>query len=85
MTQAHLDLYNKILKRSVACQTGQEPEFVVNLDKNKYLRLYYSKRYSQFVLSINYGKCKQYLITKPMWLKLRVHLNNIDKILLGKC
>ena len=70
---------NKTL--SISTQTGDFYEIFINLSSNKNIRLYYSSKYKDYVLSINFGKCKKYIITRPMWKKLRQDLWTVDRVL----
>lgn len=79
MAQAMLDRLK--VKKDIATQTGDLHEFQINLSENKNIRVYYSKTYKSHILSLNFGNCKKYIITKPMWKKLRVHLDRINNIL----
>ena len=76
MAQALLDL--KKIKKTISTQTGDIFEFYKNIGKNKSIRLYYSNTYKDYVLSINFGNCKKYLITRSMWKIFRLYLNQID-------
>ncbi len=74
------DLRNLSLK-SIGTQTENSDEFCVFIGSNKTFRVYFSKTYSEFVLSFNFGNSKKYILTKQMWSKFSQHINKIDKIL----
>lgn len=61
-------------------QTGDFIEFYDNISKNKNIHFYYSKLYSDYVLSINFGNCKKYVINRKMWLKFQKHFTFIDYV-----
>ena len=76
MAQKMLDL--KKIKKSIACQTGEESEIFVNLSKSKHAALKYSASYKDLVLAFNINSTKSFIITKQMWKLLRPHINKID-------
>ena len=79
MAQAMIE--QRKLKKDISTQTGDPYEFQINLSENKNIRVYFSKTYKSHILSLNFGNCKKYIITKPMWKKFRVHINRINQIL----
>ena len=90
MTQSMVDSFKKynqqnFNKLKVTCststQTSDSLEFYINLSAHKSFRLYYSKRHKGYVLSLNFGNCKKYIITKLMWNVFRKEINRIDAIL----
>ena len=81
MAQAMLDKLK--IKKDSSTQTGDPKEFQINLSENKHIRIYFSKTYKTHILSLNFGNCKKYIITKSMWKRLRVHLDRIDEILIS--
>lgn len=77
MAQAQLEFKNK---KDISTQTG-DFEYFFNLSNYKNVRVYFSKSYKQYVLSINFGQCKKYIITTKMWKQFRRHIKVIDFIL----
>jgi hypothetical protein len=76
MAQRMLDL--KKIKKSVACQTGEEAQLFVYLSNSKHASLKYSVSYKDVVLALNINSTKSFIITKSMWKILRPHLSKID-------
>ena len=76
-----LDL--KKIKKSVACQTGEEAQLFVYLSNSKHASLKYSSSYKDVVLALNINSTKSFIITKSMWKILRPHLskNSQNKII----
>lgn len=85
MAQKMIELYDMKEKRDVAIQCNNKfdnPEFHIQLSKNKYLRLYKSKSYSEYILTLNINKSKKIVITKAMWKIIKQNINQIDKTIL---
>lgn len=85
MAQKMIEI-NKIKdKRDVAIQCNNNfdnPEFQIQLSKNKYLKLYKSKCYSEYIMTLNINKSKKIVITKSMWKIIKQNINQIDKTIL---
>ena len=77
MAQKMLDL--KKIKKSIACQTGEESEIFVNLSKSKHAALKYSASYKDLVWAFNINSTKSFIITKEMWKIFHEKINIIDK------
>lgn len=77
---------NNLHKNSISTQTIglDDPEFYANISKNKNIRLFYSKVHKDYVLSINFGRCKSYIITRSMWKIFRNYFDKIDFVLNNK-
>ena len=67
-------------RKSISCQTGDQHEFYYNISKNKNIRMYWCDTYDDYVLSINFGNCKKYIITRSMWYNFRKYIGDIDYI-----
>ena len=67
------------LKKSVSTQT--ELDFTFFLSDYKSVRLYYSKSYKDYVVSLNLGNSKKFIITKSMWKTFKIYYPLIDKVL----
>ena len=80
MAQKMIDLKKKQLCRSVESQTECHvtPDFRIQLSKNKYIKLYKSKCYSDYILTLNVNESKKIVITKSMWKILRKNIKQID-------
>lgn len=63
---------------SKATQTGDLIEFMVQLNKNKKARLYWSESYRDYVLAFNINKTKSFIIDRRMWKKFRKNLQSIE-------
>ena len=80
MTQAHLNLINFKLKKNIQTQTG-EKELFITLENKKSARVYFSTSYNCYVLGLNFGTSKTFILTKKTWNKLKKESEAIDKIL----
>ena len=80
MAQKMIDLKKKQLCRQVETQTENllSPDFRIQLTKNKYMKLYKSKCYNDFILTLNVNESKKIVITKSMWKIIRKNINQID-------
>lgn len=67
--------------KDVGIQTGNNDEFYIYLTNKKTLKTYFSTCYNQRVLSLNFGTSKSFIITKPMWDIILLHLDEINQIL----
>lgn len=81
MADEQVKKLKSVIERSVGTQTGDQTEFCVQLNTNKRARLYKSEAYKDYVLAFNINKSKSFIITKPMWQKLRLHLVQINNVL----
>lgn len=70
----------KMRTRDTQTQTGDPFEYFFNLNDFKHVRVYYSESYKDYVLSINFGKCKKYIITRKMWYIFQLHYSILDNI-----
>ena len=75
MAQAMIDK----LKKSVSTQT--QFDFTFHLTNYKSVRIYYSKSYKDYVVSLNLGNSKKFIVTKSMWKIFKIYYPLIDKIL----
>jgi hypothetical protein len=80
MTQAHLNQANFKLKKNIQTQTG-EKELFITLENKKTARVYFSTSYNCYVLGLNFGTSKTFILTKNIWNKLKKESEEIDKIL----
>lgn len=66
--------------RDCSTQTEINPtlEFRAQLSKNKFIKLYKSKVYSDYILTLNTNTSKKIVITKSMWNVFKSHINQID-------
>ena len=81
MAQKQLDKFNFKLKSiDQSTQTGDLYEFIICLTKTKRARVYYSESYKDYVLSLNYGTCKKFIITRSMWKIIEKKLELINHI-----
>jgi hypothetical protein len=62
-------------------QTNDSKDFQFSLSNFKFVRVYKSKSYKDYVISLNFGKCKKYKITKSMWNKFKKFLPQINDTL----
>ena len=80
MAQAYVDKY-KLQKKNISTQTSDGIDFTFFLSNYKSVRLYKSKSYKGYVLSLNLGNSKKFIITKQMWKTFKIYFPHIDKIL----
>ena len=81
MAQKQLEKLNFKLKTTEQyTQTGDIYEFIICLSKTKRARIYFSESYKDYVLSLNYGTCKKFIITRSMWKILQTKLDLINHI-----
>ena len=75
-----IDIKKKLLMRHVETQTEttHSQDFRIQLSKNKYMKLYKSKCYNDFILTLNVNESKKIVITKSMWKIIRKNINQID-------
>ena len=80
MAQKMVDLKKKEEQCDRASQTEDHisPDFTIHLSKSKYIKLYKSKIYSDYILTINTNTSKKIVITKSMWKIFRAHFRQID-------
>ena len=64
--------------RHVSTQTDDKKDFMFFLSDYKFVRIYKSRAYKEYVISINFGKCKKYIITKSMWQIFKSYFDQID-------
>lgn len=57
-------------------------DFHIQLSKNKFLKLYKSKSYNEYILTLNINKSKKIVITKSMWKIIKQNLDQIDGAIL---
>lgn len=79
MAQAMIDKFKKI--KSVSTQTKSELDFTFFLSNYKSVRIYYSKSYKDYVVSLNLGNSKKFIITKSMWKTFNIYYPLIDRVL----
>ena len=82
MAQAMIDIKNKM--RNNSTQTGDSFDFTFFLSNTKSIRLYKSKSYKDFVLCLNLGKSKKFIITKEMWKIFKIYIPLINNTLSNK-
>ena len=80
MAQAMIDLRTK-LKKNVSTQTQESIDFFFKFTNYKSARIYHSKSYKDYVLSLNLGHSKKFIITKSMWKKFNIYYPFIDSVL----
>jgi hypothetical protein len=68
-------------KKSVSTQTGSQIDFTFHLSNYKSVRIYFSKSYKDYVLSLNLGNSKKFIITKYMWTIFKIYYPFIDQVL----
>ena len=73
MAQAIIDK----LKKSVTTQT--QFDFTFHLSNYKSVRIYYSKSYKEYVVSLNLGNSKKFIINKSMWKIFKIFYPLIDR------
>ena len=73
-------LKHKTKTRDIQTPTGDPFEYFFNLNDFKNVRVYYSESYKDYVLSINFGKCKKYILTRKMWYIFQLHYSILDNI-----
>jgi hypothetical protein len=78
MAQAMIDKFK--ITKTASTQTDKI-DFTFHLSNYKSVRIYYSKSYKDFVLSLNLGNSKKYIITKFMWKIFKIYYPFIDKVL----
>ena len=80
MAQKMIDLKKKLSSRHVDTQTENpvSPDFQIQLTQNKYMKLYKSKCYNDFILTLNVNESKKIVISKSMWKIIRKNINQID-------
>lgn len=82
MAQRMVDLFKR---REAACQTDIEnKEFIFYLSNYKFVRVYKSRSYKDYVLSFNFGKSKKYILNKHMWNVFKKYIKQIDGALADK-
>lgn len=81
-----IELYKKKLShRDIGIQCNNEfanRDFEIYLSKNKYMRLYKSKIYKDYILSFNINKSKKIVITKSMWKIIKQNFCQINGVFL---
>ena len=82
MAQAMIDL--KLKKRNISTQTSDSFDFTFNLTNTKSVRIFKSKSYKDFVLCLNLGCSKKFIITKAMWKIFCIYLPLINNVLVNK-
>jgi len=82
MAQKMIDLKKKQLCRNVETQTESHvtPDFQIQLSKNKHIKLYKSKCYADYILTLNVNESKKTVITKSKWKILRKNIKQIDSL-----
>jgi hypothetical protein len=76
---AQIMIEREKLKKSVSTQT--QIDFTFHLSNYKSVRIYFSKSYKDYVLSLNLGNSKKFIITKFMWTIFKIYYPFIDQIL----
>lgn len=81
-----IEIRNKMINKcdaSTQCDGDfDNPEFHLQLSKNKFLKLYKSKSYNDYILTLNVNSSKKIVITKSMWKIIRQNFNQIDGAIL---
>ena len=84
MAQKYVDLMKNKLnqqnKCNVAIQTDNNPDFTIKLAQNKFIQLYKSKAYNDYILTVNTNKSKKIVITRSMWKIFRKNIDQIDGV-----
>lgn len=81
MAQAMIDNLKYKKKLSSKSEHLKTFDFTFNFTNYKSVRIYYSKSYRDFVLSLNLGNSKKFIITKSMWKIFKIYFSLIDKLL----
>ena len=85
MAQKMIDLKRNEKLKEIGVQTEEKisPEFHIQLSKNKFIKLYKSKVYSDYILTFNINKSKKIVITRSMWKILLKNSNQINGAFMG--
>jgi len=83
MAQKMIEIMFKEKLRDCGIQTESKrtPDFSVQLAKNKFIKLYQSRVYNDYILTINTNHSKKIVITRSMWKIFRLFINQIDSVL----
>ena len=79
MAQAMIEMR---FKKNTSTQTADNFDFTFLLSKTKTVRLYKSRSYKDYVLSLSLNKSKKLIITKSMWKIFKIYIPLIDKLLI---
>lgn len=74
----------KKTKRNISTQTKDSFDFTFKLSDTKTVRIYKSKSYKDFVLCLNLGSSKKFIISKAMWKIFCIYFPLINNILVNK-
>ncbi|CAF1038151.1 unnamed protein product [Brachionus calyciflorus] len=77
MAQAMIEMRSK--KKTTSTQTGDNLDFTFLLSKTKTVRMYKSRSYKDYVLSLSLNRSKKLIITKSMWKIFKIYVPLIDK------
>ena len=77
MAQKMLDLKKK-KDKMIQTEECVTPEFYIQLNQNKFIKLYKSRIYKDYVLTFNTNHSKKIVITRSMWKILRRNSDQID-------
>ena len=76
MAQKMIEIKKK-KDKMIQTEDSVTPDFFIQLNENKYIRLYKSRIYKDYILTLNTNHSKKIVITRSMWKILR---NNSDQI-----
>lgn len=77
---AEMHRLKRIKRAAIKTQTNDDPlEFFVSLTDSKNIHVYFSSKHKSYVFSLNFSKCKKYILTPQMWVKLKKHIDLIDQ------
>lgn len=84
MAQKMIEIKRKEDLREIGIQTEDKIELDchIQLTKNKYIKLYKSKCFNEYILSLNINKSKKIVVTKSMWKIIKANIKQIDGALL---
>lgn len=85
MAQKMIELKKLSNKSDIAIQCNGDfdtPDCQIQLSKNKYLKLYKSKCFNQYILTLNVNKSKKFVVTKSMWKIIKQNIKQIDGAIL---
>ncbi|CAF1114241.1 unnamed protein product [Brachionus calyciflorus] len=79
MAQAMIEMR---FKKNTSTQTADNFDYTFLLSKTKTVRLYKSRSYKDYVLSLSLNKSKKLIVTKSMWNIFKIYIPLIDKLLI---
>ena len=64
--------------KEIAVQTGDLYEFFGFFSKTKTIRLYWSAKFREYIVSLHFSNNKKYIIRKNEWKRLKKFFTDID-------